>query len=634
MRARRALLPVLLLAVSAYLHRMPSRELRSAADEDWPHATAPIAVPKAPGTIEELRVAIAKILQREHVAGAAIALIGGDGPIWVGGVGVSDLATRREVNADTVFRVGSLSKSVVALGVMRLVDQGKLELDRPLREILPDLEFDNPWEAEAPVTLAQCMEHTTGWDDVRFNEIFTEDEGIAIGETLARNPRSRRSRWRPGTRHGYSNIGFTVAARAIEVATGEPFDVYLKREILGPMGIGDADFRRTEQLSKRLASGYMDSDEPITFRAFAHRPSGSLLASATDLGKLIQFWVARGEGYPPIVSKAGLARIEQSSLPYPKVDAVYGFANYADVMHPVITRGHDGGMPGFHASFRYIPELGVGYALLLNSNYTFRGYFDLRSLLFAYLTKGREFPPPPVVATLEKPGAPFFGLGNPHNEVFGFIERLHVGWGFTDLGDRLHVASIEGWHNELFPSPDGGYRFAGEYGSSVRFTQSLEGEPIALLWNAYGEATPEWPARMRYVAHGLAMGLLKFAVPWALAMLIVGLLNRRRIVPTAVVLWPAIAALACVAMDKLMQAAFFAGVIGDVHPLTVGIFVASIAFAIAAIATLVSSVRALVCPERPSILAMLFPIAFGIAFCGLALWWGANGLIGLRTWSW
>ncbi len=635
MHGRRVILPILILGTYGYLHCAPSQRFALDPDVPRPIATEPISAATAPGTIEELKQRIEVILEREHIAGAAVALVGRDGPIWVGGVGVRDRATRAPMQADTVFRVGSLSKSVIALGVMRLVDQGKLDIDRPLREILPDVEIDNAWEAEAPVTLAQCMEHTTGFDDVRFNEIFATDERISVADTLSLNPRSRRTRWRPGTRHSYSNVGYTVAARAIEVAAGEPFDDYIRREILAPIGIVDADFRRTSVLAPRLASGYMDSDEPIEFLPFAHRPSGGLLASAEDLAKLVQFWIARGEGYPPIVSRAGLARIERSgTLPYPHIDGEYGFANYGDVMHPVITRGHDGGMPGFHASFRYIPEAGAGYALLLNSNYTFRGYFDLRSLLFAYVTRGRTFLPPPIAAQTELPGASFFALESPRNEVFGFLDRVRMGWGITDAGDHLHLSALEGWQTNLYPTSDGGYRFRGESGSSVRFTTNGDGKPIALLGFTYAEADSQLSAQLRLVALALGLKLIQLAPLWAVTVLVLGALRRRRVVPTSVALWPAIAGLCCYAIPRLLDRAFFSGVIGEVHPLTVGLCAVTIGFAIASLGTLVASVRALVRPDRPSVMAMLLPLAFGIAFSGFALWLGANGLIGLRTWAW
>jgi CubicO group peptidase (beta-lactamase class C family) len=630
---RRAGLAIVVLALYAWL-RSPSMPVpRAAIEEDMPTAQD-VAVAEAPNTIEELRARIAKVIEREHIAGATFALVDRNGPIYVGGVGLRDRAAQAPMTSDTAFRVGSLSKSVIALGVMRLVDQGKLDVDRPLREILPDLQIDNPWEAVAPVTLAQCLEHTAGFDDIRFNEIFSDDEALPVRETLAINPRSRRIRWQPGTRHSYSNVGYTVAARAIEVASGEPFDVYLRREILAPMGITDADFGRTGTLASRLAAGYMDDDEPIVFRPFAHRPAGALLASAEDLAKLVRFWLVRGEGYS-IVSPAGLARIERSgTLPYPHLDSDYGFANYGDVMHPVISHGHDGGMPGFHASFRYFSNLGVGYALLLNSNYTFRGYFQLRALLFAYLTKGRTFPPPPVPrGSVERPGADYYSHENPRNVVFGFLEQARNGWHVSDLGDHVHMTAMQGWSTELLPAANGGYRTRQDCGSTVQFTTNRDGTPVLLASFLYGEAATGWIAQLRYLALGLTLALLQVAPIWAVIVLGLGALRRRRILPTALALWPAATGLSCLAMSMLLGRAFFSGVIGTVHPVTVAICVLTIVFAIASVATLVTTVRWCMRPDRPSVLALIMPMICGLAFTTLTLWLTANGWLGFRTWA-
>lgn len=633
----RALLPLLLLAAFAYVHYAPGTPRpRAAIDEDMPQPTESYDVADAPRSIEELKQRLARILEREHIAGASVALVDRNGPIWVGGFGVRDRATGALVDGDTAFRVGSLTKSVIALGVMRLVDQGKLDVDRPLREILPDVAIDNPWEAVAPVTLAHCLEHTAGFDDVRFNEIFATDEGITVRDALAINPRSRKVRWKPGTRHSYSNVGYTVAARAIEVASGEPFDQYLRREILGPLGITDADFRRTSTLMPRLAIGYMENARPVVFRSFAHRPAGALLASANDIAKLVHFWIVRGEGYPPIVSRTGLARIERGgTLPYPRVDAEYGFANYSDVMHPVISHGHDGGMPGFHASFRYFSDLGIGYALLLNSNYSFRGYFEIRSLMFEYMTRGRTFPRPPPATATERPAAHFYAGAAPQNSAFGFVDSIFQGWTVAPFdNDSLRVTELSGASWKLIPTRDGGYRFPRSSGSSVRFTTNADGKPIMLLGFNYAEAGSEWAAYMRLAALKLAMALLWFAPLWAAFELAFRAIVRRRMLPRSLVLWPALAGLTCRAIPRLLDKAFFDGVIGMVHPLTIGLCAATIVYAIASVATLVSCIRWLGRPDRPRLLAMVMPLACGLAFTLLALWLGSNGFIGIRTWAW
>jgi CubicO group peptidase (beta-lactamase class C family) len=636
--ARRALLPMVLLAAYAYVHCAPhSSSMRSVIDDEMPQAQGVLAVADAPTSIEELRRRIEKIIEREHISGVAIALLGRDGPLWLGGVGVRDRETRAPMDADTVFRVGSLTKSIVALGVMRLADQGKLDIDRPLREILPDVGIDNPWEDVAPVTLAQCLEHTAGLDDVRFNEVFTTDEQLSAADALRLNPRSRKIRWRPGTRHAYSNVGYTLAARAIEVVSGEPFDLYLRREIMTPLGIVDADFHRTSVLAPRLATGYMEDDRAAAFRPFAHRPSGGLLTSATDLAKLVQFWIRRGDGYPPIVSRAGLARIERSgTLPYPHIDTEYGFANYGDVQHPVFSRGHDGGMPGFHSSIRYFPELGVGYVMLLNSNYSFRGYFQIRALLFAYLTQGRTFSPPqPVGADVERPGADYFELAAPRSEVFGFIDQALMGWQvFDSVDDRVRLAALRGFTMDLVPTQDGGYRQRNECGSSVRFTTNGEGTPIMVLSFLYAEAVPGLPAQLRFFALVIVMVLLRLAPLWAVGVLGVGAIQRRRVLPYSLVVWPALAGLCCFALPNLLGRAFLDGVIGSVHPLTVALCGLTIGLAVASTASLLAAIRWSRRPDRPRLSARLFPTVCGIAFFGLTLWLAAHGWIGLRTWAW
>ena len=605
---------------------------RSAVDDDMPRAPYALTVADAPKSIAELRRRIEAILEHDHLPGVAIALIHRDGPIWSGGIGVRDRDTRAPMESNTVFRVGSLSKSIIALAVMRLVDQGKLDVDRPLRELLPGA-FDNPWEQVAPVTLAQCLEHTAGFDDIRFNEIFTDDERLAVRDTLRLNPRSRIVRWRPGTRHAYSNVGYTLAARAIEVVTGEAFDDYVRREILVPLGIADADFARTSTLATRLATGYLDDRTPAPFHVFAHRPSGGFLASADDLAKLVHFWISRGEGYPPIVSPAGLARIERSgTLPYPRLDNDYGFANYGDVGHPVFSRGHDGGMPGFHSSFRYFPDLGVGYVMLLNANYTFRGYFKIRSLLFAYLTQGRTVSVPAGVA--DRPGAEYFALASSRSVLFDYWDRARTGWHVAELDSGLAVTELGGPNYKLVPTADGGYRTPSECGSSVRFTTNGDGTPIMVMSFQYAEAAPWVPAFLRYAALSLAFVLLTLAPVWAAAVLVYSALCRRLVLPMSLVMWPAVAGLCCLAMPHLLFASFHRAVIGIVHPLTIAFCGLTILFAISSTATLVEAIRWSLRPDRPRWLARIFPTVCGIAFFSLTLWLAAHGWIGLRTWAW
>lgn len=640
MRAWRVLLPVVLVVALACV-RCSVPRIAAPVEDGTSRGGHALTVADAPRTIDELKRRIAAVLAEEGAPGAAIALVGRDGPIWVGGIGVRSLESEAPMEADTMFRVGSVSKSIVALAVMRLADQGKLDVDAPLRELLPGL-VDNPWEAVAPVTLAQCLEHTAGLGDFRFNEVYTDDETIPVADALAINPRSRVVRWRPGTRHGYSNVGYTIAARAVEVASGVRFDTYVREEILAPMGITDAPFWRTADARERLAVGYQNGRAQQYF-ALAHRPAAALLISAEDLGKLVHFWIRRGEGYPPIVSEAGLARIERNgTLAYPQIDTEYGFANYVDVAHPTLGHGHDGGMPGFQASYRYFSDLGVGYAMLVNSNYTFRGYYRVRALLYAYLTRdlraaveGTRVAASPA-RRVDTPSAEFYALASSRYDVFGFIEQATIGWRIAEREDSeeggLDARALAGETFRLEPTADGAYRFPEDSGSSVQFFTD-DGTPVMILGFSYAEGVAYWFAQLRYWALSFAVLLLTIAPLWSAAHLAWRVLRGRHALPRSLVLPPAIAGLSFFAAPHLMFGAFEAGVIGRVHPLTVGLCVSTIVFALSSTMTLAAAVRWSLHPERPRARSLVLPLVFGVAFFALTVWGGVHGLIGFRTWS-
>lgn len=580
----------------------------------------------APASIDELRQRIQIVLDREGIPGVGIALVGRDGPIWIGGVGVADLATRRPVDGNTVFRVGSITKSIVGLGVMRLAEQGKLSLDQPLDALLPDTGIVNRWPT--PVTLAQCLEHTAGLDDMHLNELFTDDDAMSPAAALAINKRARAIRWEPGTRNSYSNVGYSLAARAIEVASGERFDVYLKREVLVPLGMIEADFRRTPSLAARLATGYADRGRVATFRPIAHRGAGALLASATDLAKLVQFWLVRDTR---VVSAAGLERIEHArTLPYPSTDVEYGLGNHGDVSQPARGRGHDGGIDGFLSSLRYFPDLGVGYVMLLNGTYSFRAFIEIRSLLFAYLARGKAIAQPPV-GVGQPPGAEFFAYASPRNQLFAFVDRSLIGWRVHARGDGVHVEMLLGYSADLVATADGGYRLPWESGTSVRFAHDREGKPIMIVGLAYGEAASWWPARLRALVLLFALKLLLLAPLLLGAKLGLEAIQGRRSRAPGLTVWPAIAGLCVLALPRLAMEASNRQVLGECNALTIAICATTWLFALSAGISLWTAVRWTFSRERPALGDRLVPTMCAIAAVVIAVW--AHTLIGLRTWA-
>lgn len=173
--------------------------------------TASQAAP--PRTIEELQKAARAILEKHKVPGAGLTLVARDRVVWAGGVGKADVAANREVTADTLFRVGSISKTFIALALVKLQEEGRLDLNAKLAEIAPEVRIENPWESTHPVRVVHLLEHSAGFDDMQFNEVYNLDDqvDIPLGEVFARFPKPQRVRWVPGSRPAYSNPGYALA---------------------------------------------------------------------------------------------------------------------------------------------------------------------------------------------------------------------------------------------------------------------------------------------------------------------------------------------------------------------------------------------------------------------------------------
>lgn len=151
-----------------------------------------------PETIEELKIAILDILRETSIPGAGIALVNKNGPYWVEGLGKANVEQNIAADEETMFRIGSTSKVFVALAILSLQEQEKLNLEDEVRHVIPEIEFTNPWEDSNPITIEHLLEHTTGWDDLHLIEHDQKGtEIVSLKEALQFHPHSRVSRWVP-----------------------------------------------------------------------------------------------------------------------------------------------------------------------------------------------------------------------------------------------------------------------------------------------------------------------------------------------------------------------------------------------------------------------------------------------------
>src|SRR5258708_25270807 len=116
-------------------------------------------------TLIELQKAMKDVLDKEHVPGAGVALVANGQVLWCGGIGEADIAGKRAVGCDTEFRVGSISKTFVALALLKLQEEGKINLYARLQDVAPEIPLKNRWEAARPVGNLNLVENTVSVHD-------------------------------------------------------------------------------------------------------------------------------------------------------------------------------------------------------------------------------------------------------------------------------------------------------------------------------------------------------------------------------------------------------------------------------------------------------------------------------------
>jgi CubicO group peptidase (beta-lactamase class C family) len=134
--------------------------------------------PTAAQSIPQLQKQLEKILEDTHTPGVSVAIVRRDGPEWIAGLGKSDVAANRATSADTQFRIGSTSKAFASLSILKLSNEGKLSLDDSVHKLVPEVWFENPWEATDPIRVVDLLEHTTGWDDMHLREYAKDDPAL------------------------------------------------------------------------------------------------------------------------------------------------------------------------------------------------------------------------------------------------------------------------------------------------------------------------------------------------------------------------------------------------------------------------------------------------------------------------
>ena len=600
--------------------------------------------PKPAQSIDELRQQLEKILKDTHTPGVSVAIVHKDGPEWVTGLGQADVASGRPVTPETLFRIGSTSKAFSAMSILLLADQGKVSLNDSVRKLVPEVWFENQWEASDPIRVVNLLEHTTGWDDLHFREYAKQaPDTMTLREGLDYDHHSRTSRWRPGTRMAYCNSGPPVAAYIVEKISGQKFEDFVQQNLFGPIGMKTATYFEPAP-GTATTLYHEDGKTPYSYWHILLRPAGSINASANDMAAYVQFYLNRGAaGGKQIVPASDIDRMEVPESTWAAKDGMktgYGLSNYWSIEDGFVYHGHDGGVEGGLTEMAYMADFGVGYFFSINSG-SGDAFEKVAKAMRAYITNKLQKPEVPAPATLPTNAADYAGWYEPDSprvEITHFLERLAGLTRFHFADGKLMRTGLGSWNDTYVPVTGAQFRHVSKKDppdpvpSLELLTPNQEGRFIEV--GVTMKQIPAWLALAEILLTLFVLlsilAILIYAPFWILG----GLSKlRRRPAERGMRLWPLVAVLSLVAFVGIFIACSSDLIdrLGNATVWSEALFLTTIVYAAAVLVSLVSWLRAPQEGVRPSVrmFSRLVILALLIAALYLAYW----DIIGLRTWA-
>ncbi|AFZ69376.1 serine hydrolase domain-containing protein [Deinococcus peraridilitoris] len=284
--------------------------------------------------------------------------------------GVTSIEHPLPVTPDTLFQIGSVTKTFVALAIMRLVERGDLQLDDRVREYLPDFRLSDQ-DVAARVTVRQLLNHTAGWAGDHFENTGEGDDALArMMLSVAQLPQVTPL----GEVWSYNNAAFYVAGRVIEVVTRQTFEAALRDLVLTPLGLDTSFFFPDEVMTRRFAVGHViQGGEPVVARPWglgrSANAAGGLACSVRDLLRYAQFHLRDGTA----ISGARLLSPDSMQVMHTPTVAAAGDRAMAVswFVHDesgVRTLMHGGATNGQMATFQLVPERGFAFVALTNGD--------------------------------------------------------------------------------------------------------------------------------------------------------------------------------------------------------------------------------------------------------------------------
>ncbi|MGI8688272.1 MAG: serine hydrolase [Thermomicrobiales bacterium] len=344
-----------------------------------PAAAASAAAPAVANTISpdaspQFRAVAEKVMAgmaKAGVPGVSLGILA-DGREEYASFGVASIETKQPVTADTLFQIGSTTKTFTGTAIMRLIEQGKVDLNAPVRTYLPDFKVADA-DVSSRVTVKNLLTHSGDWWGDLFADTGSGDDAIATFMTMKMPTFPQLAPL--GQYFSYNNTGFITAGRIIEVVLGKPYRAAMADLVLAPLGLTESFLVPEEAMQRPYAVGHAKGAQGVQVQhpflvPRNAEPAGGIFSNPRDLIKYARFHMGDGTVGGTRVLKAETLKLMQS----PQGPKPIGLRN-GDIGLPWLMQqfgslhliAHPGDTFGEHSEFVAVPDRGFAFVMLANA---------------------------------------------------------------------------------------------------------------------------------------------------------------------------------------------------------------------------------------------------------------------------
>ncbi|MEK6782618.1 MAG: serine hydrolase [Bacteroidota bacterium] len=309
-----------------------------------------------------------EVVDRQQIPGLTLAATRNDTVVYAGAFGLRNVTTKEPMKTANVFHWASVSKTFVATAVMQLAEQGKINLDDKLIAYLPY--FKQKDENYKYITIRQMLNHTSGIGDVEDYEWDKPQNDEAAPERFVRGLENDKMLFAPGSDWSYSNTAFEILGVVITKVSGMPFETYVRKNILDPLGMEHSSFIYPEIPDSLRVTGHLWAAKPIVSKVYPynkiHAPSSTMNSNVLEMTHYAMANLHRGKyKNNQILSNSSYNLLWTNSVNLKDKPAV-GVSWFLDEHKGLKTVSHSGGDTGFRCFLLLVPEKNISVMVACN----------------------------------------------------------------------------------------------------------------------------------------------------------------------------------------------------------------------------------------------------------------------------